>query len=693
MSNQNLFFNVLTFSLPKETATIYLSDSRYDNSFKLYRDFLPKKFHSAYPNFDEKHAFTTLLEPSEAATSFELKYEEMHPALLKKIYQDKLVAYFKSLPRISHQKNFTHDLQVFIPLKETQSEKTVQLRKFTLKLQLRKLSQKMELVVSFDGEALLHKEPTSKLTLVPQEYLKTVIYKREVTKYKYLAKDEKTNYDKVYPIYNPSLRQYFKMPFPTPFIGNKYTRYLEYINDFKKSYLSSKEFLEDFPVSSNWQKVDQDQIKTTTDFRNKLLFKNGENIDAKQGFKYQKPLKPAKGQGNISIFFIYSKSDSDAVAKFKEYLLKGLSWDRAKIPEMNQFNQLQYFLNEENDIALENLVNPVEEIEERLDSMHQDGKNFFAYYFTPYTKFESDADNLTIYYTIKEACLLRNIATQAIEGHKMYLDNGSFDDQYIFSLENIELATLAKLGGTPWSLANSEFAAEDELIVGVGAFYDRVSEQRFVASAFSFENNGNFNRFELSSANDTKSLAGAIGRSVQDFVEAKGKPKRLIIHYYKDISQKEVDHIHAQLRNLDLAALTIFVVTIFKTDSEDLLAFNSDLNYKMPYSGTFIPLQKRSYLLFNNSSYEDAKKPYKGQYGYPFPIKLKLWCSVNEELDDDQNVRDLIDQVYQFSRIYFKSFKQQNLPVTIKYPEMVAKIAPHFKNGIPPTALNTLWFL
>ena len=37
----------------------------------------------------------------------------------------------------------------------------------------------------------------------------------------------------------------------------------------------------------------------------------------------------------------------------------------------------------------------------------------------------------------------------------------------------------------------------------------------------------------------------------------------------------------------------------------------------------------------------------------------------------------LIDQTYQFSRMYWKSV-QQNLPVTIKYPEMFAVIFSHF---------------
>ena len=69
--------------------------------------------------------------------------------------------------------------------------------------------------------------------------------------------------------------------------------------------------------------------------------------------------------------------------------------------------------------------------------------------------------------------------------------------------------------------------------------------------------------------------------------------------------------------------------------------------------------------------------------------------TINEENDPDSvTTKELIEQVYQFSRIYWKSVKQQNLPVTIKYPEMVAEMAPHFNGDcIPEEFENRLWFL
>jgi hypothetical protein len=79
--------------------------------------------------------------------------------------------------------------------------------------------------------------------------------------------------------------------------------------------------------------------------------------------------------------------------------------------------------------------------------------------------------------------------------------------------------------------------------------------------------------------------------------------------------------------------------------------------------------------------------------GYPFPVKIKIECPTDTTQPiDTKIVTELIDQVYQFSRIYWKSVKQQNLPVTIKYPEMIAQILPYFSNT-DNIDTNNLWFL
>jgi hypothetical protein len=98
------------------------------------------------------------------------------------------------------------------------------------------------------------------------------------------------------------------------------------------------------------------------------------------------------------------------------------------------------------------------------------------------------------------------------------------------------------------------------------------------------------------------------------------------------------------------------------------------------------------YLLFNNTRYIESSTP--GKKEFHFPIKLYISSTREGMLDDDTVIERLIDQVYQFSRMYWKSVSQQNLPVTIKYPEMVAEIYPYFKEDkLPEFAKENLWFL
>ena len=112
----------------------------------------------------------------------------------------------------------------------------------------------------------------------------------------------------------------------------------------------------------------------------------------------------------------------------------------------------------------------------------------------------------------------------------------------------------------------------------------------------------------------------------------------------------------------------------------------------MPYSGTIIKVGPAEYLLFNNTRYDEKSKP--AMKEYHFPVKITLSSTAKDMLEDMDLVEQLIDQVYQFSRMYWKSTNQQSLPVTIKYPEMVAEIYPYFQHDkLPDFGKESLWFL
>jgi hypothetical protein len=72
-------------------------------------------------------------------------------------------------------------------------------------------------------------------------------------------------------------------------------------------------------------------------------------------------------------------------------------------------------------------------------------------------------------------------------------------------------------------------------------------------------------------------------------------------------------------------------------------------------------------------------------------IDAPMLCKM---LEDPELRNQPIDGVYQFNRMYWKSVSQQNIPVTIKYPEMVAVIFPHSQyDKLPDYGKENLWFL
>ena len=157
------------------------------------------------------------------------------------------------------------------------------------------------------------------------------------------------------------------------------------------------------------------------------------------------------------------------------------------------------------------------------------------------------------------------------------------------------------------------------------------------------------------------------------------------------MSKRELQPIMDGLKKLKIP-VPIFIVTINKTESSDIVAFDMSWNNLMPLSGTYVNIGYNRFLLFNNSRYN--QKHYNRREGFPYPIKLKIECTQKDLVKDYNTVKESIDQVYQFSRMYWKSVRQQNLPVTIKYPQIVAEMLPHFPNKvIPDFGKDKLWFL
>ena len=116
--------------------------------------------------------------------------------------------------------------------------------------------------------------------------------------------------------------------------------------------------------------------------------------------------------------------------------------------------------------------------------------------------------------------------------------SGKTGQNFAYTLQNIAIAVNAKLGGIPWRINMPE---AKELVIGVGAFKNTDTNVQYIASAFSFDNTGAFNSFEYFHKYEVSELAGSIEDAIINYANINNKPNRLVIHFYKEMSEEEIE--------------------------------------------------------------------------------------------------------------------------------------------------------
>ena len=268
------------------------------------------------------------------------------------------------------------------------------------------------------------------------------------------------------------------------------------------------------------------------------------------------------------------------------------------------------------------------------------------------------------------------------------------NENFHYSLPNIALAIYAKLGGRPWCF---EPQKKKELVIGISAYFSYALDKRYLGSAFSFSNDGKFGGFECFENKDLSQLAGSIKLAVKDFINKNDSIDRLIIHFYKRLSYKELQKFQKALSELD-QKIPVVVVTINKSFSEDIVGFDTSEEHLMPVSGHYLQLSNFQYLLYNNQLSHNSQNTPNPREGFPFPLKINaVRYNPGESIEQALSAEEIIpvmEQLCRFSLLYWKSVSRQWMPVTLRYPEMLAQIAPHFKyRDWGKLGSDSLWFL
>lgn len=693
--------------------------------------------------------------PAEGFTPIEIDFSNpKNRYFVKRYYNRQLSKHLHSFDYIILTNDgITRDIMVWIPFNEA-NPNTVNyhghqiplktLLRFTIKVKYDTFNQKPYLLIANDSPATLLNAPLTNLfnddddeplsgtspSITPNLINRVLTCQtmkdadgntyiaRRISKYDILQKNNLfCAPESTWAFMNADLDRFFKRdkPKPSPNNESKYIKYLNKIAYFKDTFLKPEDLKNVFTnLASDFTQVNERQVGQID--ANRLTLKFGHDNPNQSVYK----LRPQEGvyygpaikcpHIDIRIFAIYPTSQKESASRLLGYFRNGNyeSSEEYKRKRLSRFigSNVEYAPIELN-IEFNDIKNPIPEISEALQSdafTNLDPEvKYVGIYLSPYPKYNSGS-NKKHYYKIKEMFLKLGIVTQCIDIARMDFaikkDKGKEYKNFTYSLQNMSVAICAKLGGAPWLLAEDR---KNELVVGIGAF--KTDNTQYVGTTFAFDNTGVFNQYQYFRKKQIPELVGAIENAIIQYTLANDKPKRLVIHYYKRISHNnEMQPIEDMLRNLNLD-IPVYIITINRTESEDIVLFDSESQYLdkqgqqikslMPYCGRWIDLgtceNGHRYLLCNNSRYHDNR--YSDTDGFPFPLKLTLYTSANVKELDKTTIEQLITQVCQFSRIYWKSVKPQGQPVTIAYPAMIAEIMSNFTDSTLFIDNKLLWFL
>ncbi|MBL0342916.1 MAG: hypothetical protein IPP71_19815 [Bacteroidetes bacterium] len=417
---------------------------------------------------------------------------------------------------------------------------------------------------------------------------------------------------------------------------------------------------------------------------NVMVFKNGQtNINAANGMKNDGPfLPPPINLKNLEFIFIYPNSE-----KAKELFFAFRSGRTSYFPGLERYVEIpirqpaKELVYKYSYHDYENLPSLARNHIQQVKSLMPD-KIFFAIVLLPKSKKDNGNEDAE-YYELKKALLSEAIPSQFIDERAIGTDN------FVYWLPNIAVAIHAKLGGIPWKLNRPD---EKELIVGFGDASQ--GEVNFRGSTVFFDNSGRLKATNFFQSENIEAFKSALKNAILNFIEKTAKrPERLIIHYFKLPGNTEKNAVIDALKGLGLD-LPFIIVTINESKAKDFIAFDEISGHSMPMSGIAWKLNKQEYILFNNTRYEDEPRSGRAPK-QEYPIKLNIWFS-NINHSSDNLIKMIIGQVFEFSRIYWKSIMQQSKPVTAVYPEMIADFGIHFPDDQIPenwVTQTTPWFI
>lgn len=602
----------------------------------------------------------------------------------------KIVRYFRGLT-LPVCRDFIGRIEIWIPKDEGNS---ILYNRYTLKPYYKDITDGWQIDVSHSGESRCSKKTLYDVDLDDHGF--EVVAGTEVLRRQQITQYHFQKYSGGCPIVNRYTKKALNLSEPRSYDRNKYATKMKKINDFIQTYLMTQEFQDalDINILNNGDLI---RVKSEDIF---MVDEKARNLKYGDGFVGALPRNDFPQHGPyiqpqpFKYFFISLNSNKSNAARMRLYNIFQNGRDSSVIRQGDQeygsnkqFKRLSEYLNQplswvsKLSLSYSSYDTALEELQRHLMDNNRfiPGTHYIAIIISEIHKDSPEQRLHELYYKMKELLMKSKITSQVIYAPNIDKDN------FGFFLPNIAAAITGKQNGMAWGLES--LSQRNDMIVGIGAS-KQYGRKPYLGTAFCFDKEGQFREFDCCQSEDTEALGTSLKKALWQFCKQYGKPDRLIIHYYKKLRRDEGEQIEMMLKQNGLQC-PVFVVNMVTAVNDDLIAFDTTKNDYMPLSGTYVHLRSNQFLLYNNERYTEY-----GKGEVLFPIKLTITsANTNTELTKDNTV-DIITQVYQFCRLYWKSVKMQNVPITIAYPELVAQYVPHFNDeDLPEFGKNNLWML
>ena len=286
---------------------------------------------------------------------------------------------------------------------------------------------------------------------------------------------------------------------------------------------------------------------------------------------------------------------------------------------------------------------------------------------------------LNPYYGTKAMLLKNHVAVQNFRLETIRQD----PNRLVFTMNQMSLASYAKLGGRPWLLGAEQTVAH-ELVIGVGSHVASDSRigggTRHVGITTVFSSDGGYHLSERTNVVPFENYSAALAETLRSTVirvrdEDNWKSTdrvRLIFHMFKPAKDVEADAIKAAVEALDLDNVTYAFLHIAPT--HPFVIF--DMNQKgqpsyAPTKGILGPTRGLHLKLGDYQSlvvFSGASELRQETDGLPRACLLKLHR--NSTFGD---MTYLARQAFDFTAHSWRIMAPERFPITIKYSDLIAQ--------------------